>query len=314
MTHDWISARFREALCDMVRRRVPARDVEDIVQSVLAEALGSAQRPSDPDAARRWVWGIARHKIVDYHRHAGRESFTQIEVGHETADVESRDLLRWAEDELPSSTDAQKTFEWLLREGDGEKLEDIARSQALPAAQVRQRVSRLRKHFRQRWALYAAALGAVLVLLYFARRRTSGPERIDVPHLSPSPETLDAMQRAARIRRDALTACSESRWAACVEQLDAARALDPAGDDAPAIRAAREHAQHEIEREEQSPPPSPAPVATPDVIDPPATTDSLGTVSTDSLSGSQPRRARRHRAPASSSSAPPSYDWSGSGS
>lgn len=52
MTGDWHSNTFRAALLAMVRRRVPERDAEDVVQAVLAEALASSGRPAEPDAGR----------------------------------------------------------------------------------------------------------------------------------------------------------------------------------------------------------------------------------------------------------------------
>ncbi len=145
----------------MVRRRVPERDVEDIVQSTLIEALTSATKPEAPDAMRKWIWGIARNKVADYHRRAKRETFDVPDVGAETHEHAVEDMLRWAMRELPKDQEDRQTLEWLLREGDGEKLEAIAESAKIPAPRLRQRVSRLRKHLRTRWAADLAALAAI---------------------------------------------------------------------------------------------------------------------------------------------------------
>src|SRR5690606_6384166 len=64
---------LRNALLRFVRSRVPASEAEDIVQSVLTDALSAARAPEEPEELRRWVHGIARNKIADYHRRAGRE-------------------------------------------------------------------------------------------------------------------------------------------------------------------------------------------------------------------------------------------------
>ena len=74
------------------------------------------------------------------------------------------DLLRWAKKELPAGEENAKTLEWMLREGEGEKLETIAAEANVPAPRVRQRVSRLRRYYKARWAAQAAALAALLLI------------------------------------------------------------------------------------------------------------------------------------------------------
>jgi RNA polymerase sigma factor (sigma-70 family) len=186
--------RFRSALALMVKKRVPESDVEDIVQSALAEAVASPSAPKDdPEALRRWIWGVARHKVVDFHRRARREEMggDVPEVPVEGAPHSDRDLLRWAAEELPPGQDAERTLEWMLREGEGEKLESIAESEALPAPRVRQRVTRLRRHLRTRWAAEIAALAAlgvlVILAIWLVRREKPRPDIV-------RPETPVPMQ------------------------------------------------------------------------------------------------------------------------
>ncbi len=52
----------------MVRHRVPASEVEDVVQGVLCEALSSSNVPASAADVPRWVMGIAKHKVADFHR------------------------------------------------------------------------------------------------------------------------------------------------------------------------------------------------------------------------------------------------------
>ena len=137
---------LRAALIAMVRKRVPDSEVEDIVQQALAEAIESPHAPQDSEALRRWIFGVAKNKVVDYHRRAGRESFDLPDVAGTPAPHTEADLLRWAERNLPDGDENQKTLDWMIREGEGEKLESIAASEKLPAPRVRQRVSRLRRH------------------------------------------------------------------------------------------------------------------------------------------------------------------------
>lgn len=249
MIEDWASTSFRHALATMVRRRVPASEVDDIVQQTLVEVVSSSQRPDEPEALRKWIFGIARNKVVDYHRRAQRETFDVPELGTEaSADVE--DLLRWAMRELPPGSDANETLDWLLREGDGEKLEAIADDADVPAPRVRKRVSRLRQHFRSRRAAEfaaLAALGIAGVVLFLWLRKEHEEEPI-VRVVEPTPE-----QRGREERLRGLEACRAELWDRCVEGLDRAKALDPAGDDAPEVVRARKAAA-----EHRSPAPTPS--------------------------------------------------------
>ena len=181
--------RFRRALTQMVRRRVPESDAEDIVQSSLAEALAAANAPTETDALRRFVWGIARHKVADFYRRARREKLDVPEMAAPGAPHTEQDLLRWATRELPDVKDAEQTLEWMLREGEGEKLEAIAEAENLPAPRVRQRVSRLRRHLRERWAVELAALAAiglvVALIVWEMNRKPGKPITQDAPQVEP---------------------------------------------------------------------------------------------------------------------------------
>ena len=79
------------------------------------------------------------------------------------------------------------------------------------------------------------------------------------PRLVEPPEVTVALARGRAARVEALRACDEAQWRRCLEGLDAARALDPAGDASPRVRAARQSARDALEREEHAPAPSPPP-------------------------------------------------------
>ncbi len=261
MASDWSSATFRNALTVMVRRRVPERDVEDVVQSTLVEALAATTKPNEPEAMRKWIWGIARNKVADYHRRSKRETVGVPEHSPElvTNDGPFDDMLDWAMRELPRDDDAKHTFEMLLREADGDKLETIAESVRLPAPRVRQRVSRLRRHFRERWAAdlaALAALGIVSVLLVLWWQEHHPDEPIARPDESAVPSTPTPLERAVEERKNALAHCDALEWQPCLDGLDRAKALDPEGDRAERVQTTRKVAEDALR-------PAPVPTATP---------------------------------------------------
>jgi DNA-directed RNA polymerase specialized sigma24 family protein len=238
---------LRRSLTEMVRRRLPESDVEDVVQATLIEALASQSAPTadEGDALKRWVFGIARHKVADFHRKSRRESPTS-EPPEGATDGEphsARDMLRWAEEELPPGDGSKETLNWLLREGEGEKLEAIAASEKLPAPRVRQRVVRLRKHFRERWAAELAAIVAATIAIgvwiWLSKKKpVETPIARDVPSSVVNPQELSPEET----RKLALDLCARHYWKACVDDLDRAAQLDPAGDQAPEVVAARKAA------------------------------------------------------------------------
>jgi DNA-directed RNA polymerase specialized sigma24 family protein len=55
-------AEVRRRIEGIVKRRVQPGDVEDVVQQVVCDALGSDLVPDDPADVPRWLFGITRHK------------------------------------------------------------------------------------------------------------------------------------------------------------------------------------------------------------------------------------------------------------
>jgi RNA polymerase sigma factor (sigma-70 family) len=259
---------LRRAIEAAVRRRIQGDDAEDVVQAALADVLSAVRVPEDAEEFRRFVFAVTRNKVFDHFRRRVRE--VPEEEGQEPAAAEAplsaRDILRWAEGKLPDS-ESQHTLEWMLREGDGEKLEQIARDANLPAPRVRQRVSRLRRFLRERWAaeVLLAVLGLALLIpaAVYCYERLRQPEDVAKhdPLLRPEPlPTPD--QQARELRRMALERCRNGEDAPCLEGLDRARALDPRGDARPEIVDARRAAAAHLATP-PSPSALPVPSATP---------------------------------------------------
>jgi len=157
----------RRRLVAMVSRRVPADATEDVVQSVLCDALVAREVPSI-ETVPRWLLAIARHKVADFHRRARRRHESDEAIEPAVCDpIEERDLIERAKAIAPDP----RAFDWIVRTEEGATLAEIAEEEDLPAPVVRQRVSRLRRALRT--ALLAAA--ALAIALLVASSHDRGP-------------------------------------------------------------------------------------------------------------------------------------------
>lgn len=202
----------RRGLTAMLRRRVPPQEVEDIAQTVLADALAAPTVPTDPEELRRWLTGIARHKIADYHRRIARahvfgsDAEPDESLGATSpAAFEEREVLHALLGEQRSRREAE-TMEWLVREHAGERLADIASENGVPAPVVRQRVSRLRRALRSRWTgvlglvAILAGLSALGLAAYDPREAIAPDPSTDVafgPAVPASASPVDVLAREA---------------------------------------------------------------------------------------------------------------------
>ena len=232
---------LRDGLLKYARRRLPPGEVEDLVQNTLTDALVADNAPSDQVEFRRWIHGIARHKIADSYRRRERLPIPSPDLDRSAAapSPSTGELSQWIESELPKTDGAQATLHWLLREGDGESLDEIARDVDLPAPRVRQRVSRLRRHLHARWLALGAA-GLVLLIGAGGLFQLALRPAIVAPSIAREPAT--PLERARILRQNALQRCAAGAYPECIAALDQAQALDPSGENTIAIRDARARA------------------------------------------------------------------------
>jgi hypothetical protein len=98
----------------------------------------------------------------------------------------------------------------------------------------------LRKARRARvlWLAAAASFAVVVGGALYAGLQSPPP----VGHAPPPGPSADDLAVAAELRRKAAAACDAKQWSVCLAELDDARAVDPEGDDVPAVKILRDKA------------------------------------------------------------------------
>lgn len=91
-------------------------------------------------------------------------------------------------------------------------------------------------------ATTAAAAGGLVYSVLHPHPNPPAPSPEPSPSPVPAPTAVPDLVAASDLRQKAFAACEARRWSDCLADLDRARALDPAGDDAPDVRSTREKA------------------------------------------------------------------------
>ncbi len=200
-------AGVRRSLSNLVRARVPARDADDVVQAVLCAALAAESAPSERALLPRWIAGIARHKVADAYRRARRDQPVDGgELAAPPTPFEARQMAELVAGEAARDPAAQEALEWIAREHAGESWAEIARTEQLPDAVVRKRVSRFRRALRSRWlgaVTLAVAVGLpAWALLLHARGLSRERPSIVAEPLAPAAFTRDGSWRVITFEVD----------------------------------------------------------------------------------------------------------------
>ena len=129
---------------------------------------------------------------------------------------EERALVRWAEEQAEAVAHGPETLDWMAREGEGEKLEAIAREAELPSARVRQRVSRLRRWMKGRYLAelaLASSLALALAWLWGRHKDQVAETRVteDAPAPSASVANTAEIDQAAREQRQAASGSARNK-------------------------------------------------------------------------------------------------------
>jgi hypothetical protein len=159
-------------------------------------------------------------------RHADAEVEVVAGAGSSPATYEDREALEGVLGGVAGKRD-EETMEWLLREHVGERLADIAVENDLPPAVVRQRVSRLRRALRSRWALLVGVATLTTVVTVGAVLTHSSPGNLPSASIVQEPAARSENRPLAGARTgplaDALTGALTGEWV--VQSVTPGRAL-----------------------------------------------------------------------------------------
>ena len=255
----------------LLKHGLARQELQDGVGQVQMRALGALQnkpRPADLGGWKALCCTIAERLVLkDRKREAKRGLY------HEGLSDEADDHAPIArspgKEEDPVDLGRQrKVLEGQFEAGDmpehgdaildavaaGESYRDIGAELGLTEAQVRRRLARMRKLFKAKLASLGMLALMMLLAVMFATP-FGGVARRDVGPQSNLPVTVEKpitpVERATALRAEALRACSAEKWDLCVGRLDEAATLDPAGDQAADVNAARARALGALDAEER---------------------------------------------------------------
>jgi DNA-directed RNA polymerase specialized sigma24 family protein len=141
----------RSSITAYMRRRGLHEDADDLAQTVLCAALAVEAVPDESSDWPRWLTGIAKRKAADERRRRARWKQDELPDLGAATEPEVRDLLRRIDAEVVDHED-RRSLGWLMREHAGETLFELAREEAIHPATLRQRICRLRRQLRARYA------------------------------------------------------------------------------------------------------------------------------------------------------------------
>ncbi len=240
-----------------VRRTIEAKlrvegvgdaDAEEIGHDVLIELLRASARPANPLEASRLAWkatvnAISRFRAKFKRRKKYNMGLTDAPEEHGDARCNAADATKAVEraeamDALRELVRRKKItpadLQLLAMKGMEHEDQEIAFALHVDVDYVRQRSTKLRKKWLKAFPS-VAAFAFLVVVSYFAWKKHQeeahpppAPHLDDLHQVAPTPAPPS---RAETLRSEGVQACEASDWATCLAKLDAAKALDPAGDD-----------------------------------------------------------------------------------
>jgi DNA-directed RNA polymerase specialized sigma24 family protein len=262
-----VAPEVREAIGMVLRRRgVPAVDSEDLTQDVIERALRTARPPESQGECVLLVRKIAKDLAIDTFKSArarGKYNAGPYEnpdeaparapsAGEQRDPIDAARQLDVVEEQIRVGNITARQASILASSALDMPHAEIASELKLAPQTVRNELGAARRTVRQSWAAYVAtALFATIALWFWVSRQP----KVAAPHIEPTaptpsssapPASSSPLGVAQEQRRGALHACDEKRWQPCLDGLDQAARLDPAGDAALAVQKARAEARSHL--------------------------------------------------------------------
>lgn len=256
---------MRDAIQDVLRRRgVRAIDSEDLAHDVLERALRVSRPPQSRDECLSLVRKMAKDMAIDsFKLRRGRAKYNAGPYenpdeapahaptpGEERHPIDAARQLDVVGQQIASGTITARQASILASNALDIPHAEIAAQMNLAPQTVRNELGAARRTARASWASYlATSLLAVVGLVIW--QMTRAPEPVSAPSPYPPPPEVDAgsdasmheeLSPAQRYRREAAEFCGHGRSRDCLDDLDIAAGLDPAGDSAPDVQHMRETA------------------------------------------------------------------------
>jgi DNA-directed RNA polymerase specialized sigma24 family protein len=193
-----------------IARKVPADDVDDVLQNAAEKAVsGGVCPPTSEDGIPGWVGTVVRRAIARYHRHKQareqREGLTDTIDEHADPSTEvgwSVDgwMIPWLEKEVAGDDRDEELFDMLLEKTrTGMTYEELATKHGMTIAALTSRLFRFKKKYGPRYerakrnAILLLLLGgvsaialALVVWLLLGRLFRTEPPHGAVPSASPA--------------------------------------------------------------------------------------------------------------------------------
>jgi DNA-directed RNA polymerase specialized sigma24 family protein len=225
--------RIHESIRTVIRLRgVPRTDVDDVLNDVIEDACNDPGLPlDDPEDARLYLSGCARHKSIDHARARLRSqrrfvSATEEPAGPQPLSIEQR-VLAWKLFDLGRRL-FPKTHDWFERFTLGDETHaSIAADANVTAGHVRHEVSNIRRTLRT-LAVAGVALFLLALGIRFATMQGARPAPHPAPSAPPS-APAPAVAQAKALRDRATHECDRGQWDRCANDLAKANELDPGG-------------------------------------------------------------------------------------
>ena len=261
-----VSVEVQVAIRSRLRNKgVWLQEIDDIAQTVTAELLAMADPPDDMDGCLAAARRAANDESIDTFRKSARrgahnagptpyadrvtaEDPTEAATWHPIDRARQIALLR---EKLDDGSLSARDAQLLALDADGADAIEIGQELNLAPQTVRNALSRAKGVVRAAWNSRLKgplALLAVLLLSWWAKRehdRRAQRDRNDIHQDAPFAPPLPPMERADRLRHDARDACADRDWMKCIEELDDAKKLDPAGEERPEVQEMRQRIENE---------------------------------------------------------------------